>query len=543
MPGKLHDPHCFLYLNSSNKLRGGLCFDRGGYFTVQFLDGIRHHFLADLSLRCFLGICGCVTAISGNGQLVAGVKFCLGGLGRECLFACPESNQTAVKNFSGGILLTDKKEGSEKKEIKEARLPNKVILPLQQNLGCSNDPLVKVGDEVVAGQKIADSPKFVSAPIHASISGKIMKIERLPNPCGFDVDSVVIESPTSEVRSPKFECKDIGRWTLDNLTPEEIRKIVREAGIVGLGGAAFPAHVKLTPPADKKIDTIIINGCECEPYITADHRIMLERAEDILFGARAIAKSVGAGSIIIAIESNKPDAVDKLKSEIRNPKYETNPKFEIQSLKTKYPQGGEKMLIKALLGREVPSGGLPLDIGVVVQNVGTAVAIAEAVKFGKPLIERVVTVTGLGVKDPQNLLVRIGTTFGEIIEQCGGITEDAAKVLMGGPMMGLAVSSLDLPVVKATTCILVLSRREAKIFEEMDCIRCGRCIKACPAGLMPNFLADFAKLKNWDKTEEYHVADCIECGCCSYVCPSRIYLVQYFKVAKMELQLRKAVCK
>ena len=409
---------------------------------------------------------------------------------------------------------------------------------MQQNLGCPNDPLVKVGDEVGEGQKIADSSKFISAPIHAPISGKVMKIERLSNVCGFDVDSVLIEAQSTEhlPAGRHGRTQNTERRLLEELSPEEIRKIVREAGIVGLGGAAFPTHVKLTPPPGEKIDTIIINGCECEPYITADHRLMLERAEDVIYGAKAIAKAVGASRIIVGIENNKPDAIEKLKSE-------TNVKFEIQILKTKYPQGGEKQLIKAILNREVPSGGLPLDIGVVVQNVGTAVAIAEAIKFGKPLIQRVVTVTGSGVKDPQNLMVKIGTTFGEVIEQCGGLTDDAVKVIMGGPMTGIAASSLDMPVVKATNCILVLNKKDAKVFEEMACIRCGRCIKACPVGLLPNFLADYAKLKDWYKTEEYHVADCIECGCCAYVCPSRIFLVQYFKVAKRELQIRKAVCK
>lgn len=456
-----------------------------------------------------------------------------------------------MRNFANGIHLPDyHKKATALKPIRELALPQRVVLPLQMNLGCPNEPLVKVGDEVTEGQKIADTSKFVSAPIHASISGKVTKIERLPNPCGFDVASIVIEQ-TEGVGSKAESRQPSAVSSIEALTPDEIRKIVREAGIVGLGGAAFPTHVKITPPADKKIDTIIINGCECEPYITADHRLMLEKPADIIYGAMAIAKAIGASRIVIGIEDNKRDAINTIKSQITNPKSQTNLKSQIQNskqieiveLKTKYPQGGEKQLIKAILNREVPSGGLPLDIGVVVNNVGTAVAVAEAIKFGTPLIKRVVTVTGSGIKEPQNVLVRIGTSFEEVINQCGGRVGDTAKVIMGGPMTGLAVSALDLPVVKATNCILVLSKKDVKVFEESSCIRCGRCIKACPIGLMPNFLADFTKLKNWELVEEYHLADCIECGCCAYVCPSRIYLVHYFKVAKKELQLRKVVCK
>ncbi|MFA5113677.1 MAG: electron transport complex subunit RsxC [Candidatus Margulisiibacteriota bacterium] len=435
-----------------------------------------------------------------------------------------------MPNFRGGVHPPEQKDATEKQPLKTAALPARVVLPLQQNLGCPNDPLVKVGDEVKEGQKIADAQKFIAAPLHAPISGKVTKIEKLDNACGFDTASIVIEGSGAATAYA-------GQWSVEELTPEQIRQSVREAGIVGLGGAAFPTHVKLTPPAGKQIDAVIINGCECEPYLTADHRIMLERGADLLYGARAIAKAVGAGRIIMAIEENKADAIAKVQLATRDTQLETI------KLRTKYPQGGEKMLIKTLLGREVPSGGLPSDVGVVVQNVGTAVAIAEAVKYGKPLIERVVTVTGSAVKQPQNLVVRIGTTFKEVIDQCGGLTEDAAKVIMGGPMTGIAVASLDVPVVKATSGILALNKRDAQHYEEGDCIRCGRCLKVCPTGLMPNFLGEYARLKNWDKMAEYHVADCIECGCCSYVCPSRIYLVQYFKVAKRELQTRKAVCK
>lgn len=435
-----------------------------------------------------------------------------------------------MKTFARGIHPPEHKELTAEKPIEKVPQPKRVILPLNQNLGCACEPLVQVGEEVAASQKIADSSKFISAPIHAPISGKVIST----------VPAIIIECPITNVQLP---IKKLGiNKSLNDLDLSEIRRIVRDAGIVGLGGAAFPTHVKLTPPQGKKIETIIINGCECEPYITTDHRLMLERPEEIIFGAQAIAKAVGAERIIIAIENNKENAIQKLKSEILNPESETNQNIEIQRLETKYPQGGEKMLIKALLGREVPSGGLPLDIGVVVNNVNTAVAIAEAIKLGRPLIERVITVTGSGVREPKNLLARIGTPFQELVDFCGGLMPDAAKVIMGGPMTGITVSSLDAPLLKANNCLLVLNKEEAKIFEEQSCIRCGRCIKACPVGLMPNFLADFTKIKNWEKAEDYHAADCIECGSCAYVCPSRIYLVQYFKVAKKEVQKRKTVC-
>lgn len=441
-----------------------------------------------------------------------------------------------IKTFPRGIHIGHRKELTKSLPIQKAARPKRVILPLQQNLGAPAEAIVKVGDVVAEGQKVADSGKFVSAPIHAPIAGKVTRIEKHLTAAGIPVLSIIIEATEESSAAPPVET---GRsWK--EMDRDAIRKAIREAGIVGLGGATFPAHVKLSPPAEKKIDAVIINGCECEPYLTVDHRLMLERPREILSGAGAIARAVGAERIILGIENNKPDAIESLRAEAAK---EGLSRVEIVPLATKYPQGGEKMLIKAIMGREVPSGGLPMDVGVVVHNVGTAVAIAEALEMGKPLIERVVTVTGSGIREPKNLLVRIGTPFAEVIEQCGGLTEDAAKIIMGGPMTGTAVSSLDVPVVKATSSILVLNRKDAATFVEGACIRCGRCIKACPVGLMPSHIAEAAKHKNWEKVAACHVADCIECGCCAYGCPARIYLLQYCKVAKRELQLRKAVGK
>lgn len=430
-----------------------------------------------------------------------------------------------MKTFKQGIHPKYNKSRTEDRNIIEAPLPKKVIIPLHQHTGATCEPLVKVGDLVKEGQKIADTSKFISAPIHASISGKVTKIEKLPHPCGVNILSVVIEGDGTVVEG-------CGARGLD-VSAEEIRKIVREAGIVGLGGAAFPTHVKLTPPEGKEIETILINGCECEPFITADHRLMLERAEDLIQGAKLIAKATGAKKIVIGIENNKLNAIERLKTELRNKSISN---IAITALETKYPQGGEKMMIKAVLGREVPSRGLPLDVGVVVCNVGTAVAVTEAVRNGIPLIKRVVTVTGSGVKEPQNLLVRIGTTFQEVIDQCGGLTEVAAKVIMGGPMMGVTQYTLEVPIVKATSSVLVLSRHEVAEKKVYPCIKCSKCVDHCPMFLVPTRLSAYAENEKYSEFDEWGGVDCIECGCCAFVCPAAIPLVHWIKLAKLKVR-------
>lgn len=439
-----------------------------------------------------------------------------------------------MKTFSQGIHPEYRKQKTEGSSIIEAAVPKKVIIPLHQHTGATCEPLVKVGDEVTEGQKIGDTSKFISAPVHASISGKVTKIDKFLHPCGVGILSVVVES--QEVQSPKSKV-DIGQRTLDSISAEEIRKSVREAGIVGLGGAAFPTHVKLTPPEGKTIDTILINGCECEPYITADHRVMLERTADLLIGAKLIAKATGAKKIIFGVEDNKKDAIKVLRTEIRTkPEQGMTDGIEVVEVETKYPQGGEKMLIKAILDREVPSGGLPLDVGVVVSNVGTAVAVAEAVKSGISLTKRVVTVTGSGIKEPKNLLVRIGTPIAEIINQCGGLAENAHKIIIGGPMMGVSQFTLEIPVVKATCCILVLTKEDIVEKEIYPCIKCACCIDHCPMYLMPTRLAAYAENAKYGEFEDWGGQDCIECGCCAYVCPANIPIVHWIKLAKLKLK-------
>jgi len=433
-----------------------------------------------------------------------------------------------MKTFKQGIHLSEMKELSEDKKI-EKLFPSRVILPLSQHTGAPCKPLVKKGDLVEEGEKIADSSSFISSPIHASISGKITLIGKMPHPVMGEMEAIVIEG-----NSKKRKNWEENEVDLSSLKKDEIRKIVREAGIVGLGGAAFPTHVKLTPPKDKPINTVILNGCECEPYLTGDYRIMLERADDCIYGLKIIMRATDAKIGYISIENNKPKAISLMRSKLKN---EDN--IKVVPLKTKYPEGGEKMLIKAVLNREVPVGGLPLDVGVVVNNVGTAVAIFEAVKYSKPLIERVVTVTGEAVNKPANFLVPLGTPFSYLLEKCGKLKENAKKVIMGGPMMGISQYTLDVPVIKGTSSILVFTEEEIELEEEKPCIKCARCVDHCPMGLLPTVLARLVKNERWQELRDYNIMDCIECGCCTYVCPSKIPIVHLIKRGKLQLRKEK----
>lgn len=431
-----------------------------------------------------------------------------------------------IANFKGGIHPDYRKELTASLAINSLPIPGRVVIPLQQHIGAPCEVLVQVGDTVKVGQKIGESKGFVSAPVHASISGKVTAIGPYNHPLGRPVEAVTIES--DGIDSWAGDLKLPG--DLDSLSADELRALIREAGIVGLGGATFPAHVKLAPPADKPIDLVIINGAECEPYLTADHRLMLEKPEEIVFGLKVMMKILGASSGVIGIEDNKPDALRVMRQAVEG---EAN--IRVAALHTKYPQGAEKMLIYAIARRKVPSGGLPMDVGVVNHNVGTAVAIAGAVKEGKPLIERVVTVTGEGVARPANLLIRIGTLVSDVLKACGGLKEETRKLIIGGPMMGLAQITDDIPVIKGTSGILALTDPDVDLFESRPCIKCGKCVAACPINLVPTFIAQAYEHGMLERAEKLHAADCIECGCCAYICPSRIPLTQLIRLAKAEI--------
>lgn len=436
--------------------------------------------------------------------------------------------------FKGGIHPQGYKELTNKLETIPARLPEKVYIPVSQHIGAPCSPLVKIGDEVKKGQKIAEGKGFVTSPIHASISGKVVAIEKKQHPGGNFVDCIVIENDGQDEW-----CADLTpHQDPENLTPEEIRKIIFEAGIVGLGGAAFPSHVKYAPVEGKSVDYVVLNGVECEPYITSDHRLMLEKPERIVAGLRYILKSVGCNKGIIGVEDNKPDAIAKLEQLTAQ-----DPTISVQPLIEKYPQGSEKQLIYACTKREVPVGGLPLDAGVIVNNVGTAAAVADAVELGIPLIERYVTLSGTGVVKPANYLVRIGTLFSDLIEQSGGYTGDIEKIISGGLMMGKTVFTADIPVVKGTSGIVVLKKETKQKVREYNCVRCAKCVDACPAFLEPTTIVKLAKRGLWEEAQKNNALSCIECGCCVYVCPAHIPLVQYIRRAKQAIAATKATAK
>ncbi|MDD5748827.1 MAG: electron transport complex subunit RsxC [Actinomycetota bacterium] len=402
--------------------------------------------------------------------------------------------------------------------------PDGVIIPLTQHVGAQCEPIVEVGERVLVGQKIGDSGEFLSAPVHSSISGEVTGFVRHPHPYGHEVLSIQIASDGKFELSPGVEPKG----DPFEMSPEEIRKIIREGGIVGLGGATFPTHVKISPVQGKQIDTLILNGAECEPYLTGDHRLLLEKTREVIQGGLILKRAVNAREVVVAIESNKKDAIE-MAQEVGG-----ELGVEVISLPSRYPMGAEKTLIKTVLGREVPSGGLPMDVGALVDNIGTCYAIHELFYKGMPLVERVLTVQGDGIAGHANLRVRIGTLVHDVVEFCGGMVGKPGKLIIGGPMMGLAQHTTSVPVIKGTTGIIVF-RGETFFSREpahFVCIRCGRCVRRCPMNLMPYAFGAFADMSMWQKLDECHIDDCVECGCCAYVCPTKNPLVQLVKVGK-----------
>ncbi len=433
-----------------------------------------------------------------------------------------------LKTFPKGGVHPKENKFSAGKPIETIELPKQVSIPIAQHIGAPSELVVKRGDLVKVGQIIAKSAGFVSANIHSSVSGKVVKIDKVLDTSGYKKMCVIIDVNGDEW----IETIDKTDTIISNIDilADDIRKKVSDAGVVGLGGATFPTHVKLSVPPGKTCKHIVINAVECEPYLTADHQIMMERAEEIMIGCKLIQKAVGAESVLIGIENNKPDAIKHMT--------EVATKFDgikVYPLKVMYPQGGEKQLIKALINREVPSGGLPIDVGCVVQNVGTAFAVYEAVQKNKPLFERVVTVTGKSVSKPSNILARVGTPINLLIEAAGGLPEDTGKVVNGGPMMGKAVNSINVPVTKGTSGVLIFPEENAIRPQNNNCIRCGRCVSVCPIGLEPYLIKNMSVMKMYEELEPHRVLDCIECGSCVYICPAGVPILDYIRLGKGNL--------
>lgn len=436
-----------------------------------------------------------------------------------------------LRSFKIGGIHPPGNKISKNSPITVAPLPDRVVVPLSQHIGAPATPCVAKGDHVKVGQLIGQSSGFVSANVHSPISGVVTAVDSLPDGAGLRKPAIVIEREGDEW------LKTIDRSDAliqsCHLTPKEIIDKIAAAGLVGMGGATFPAHVKLSIPAGQKAECLIINGVECEPYLTSDYRTMLERGSEVLVGVQILCKALDVNKAYIGIEDNKPEAISHLTTLAAG-----YPHIEIVPLRTKYPQGGEKQLIQAITGKAVPSGGLPIHVGVVVQNIGTALAVYEAVQKNKPLIERVVTVTGKTLRDPSNFMVRIGTPISSLIDLCGGMPQDALKVINGGPMMGRALANIDAPVTKGTSGIVIMRNRESLRTPASSCIKCAKCVGVCPMGLEPYLLNKLTRLKRFDDLEPLRITDCIECGSCAYTCPASIPLLDYIRVGKAETMKR-----
>lgn len=425
--------------------------------------------------------------------------------------------------FRHGVHPPERKELTAGVPIRRLPYPDEVVLPLSQHTGRPARLVTRVGDRVERGDLLAAADGFVSSPVHASAAGTVAGVDLWPHPDGSWQTAVRI---TVARYSPQaIRPRAVPRW--EALEPAQIVQAVQDAGVVGLGGAAFPTHVKLSPPKDVTIDTLVVNGCECEPYLTTDHRTMVEYPERVHLGVRIMLKALGLERAVIGIELNKPDAIEALER--------TRPSdldVSVVGLRVRYPQGAEKMLIKSLLDREVPSGRLPMHVGVIVQNVASVATIAEVFESGLPLVERIVTVTGRGVRNPANLIVPVGTKLRDLLSACGGLTEDAREIVFGGPMMGSPVADLDTPLTKGITGVVVLVEDEVRPQESLPCIRCGRCLDACPVFLNPQLLGALARAGRYEEMVGAHLNDCMLCGSCSYVCPSNIPLAQLFRSAR-----------
>ena len=443
--------------------------------------------------------------------------------------------ETKKGTFARGIHPPDSKHFTAERPIEVLPTPQEVRIALLQHLGAPCEPTVKARTEVSLGDVVGESSKFVCAPVHASVSGTTGRLTVATLPNGRHVSVVPIKAAEEQPLSGRALLEDMvgGEWPtegLDRYEPQEIAEAVRRAGLVGLGGAAFPTHVKLRRNDEKPIHTLLINGCECEPYLTSDYRLMVEAPAPVITGALLAQHAAGAEEVVVCVEDNKPKAIEALRRASQGTTVRVKP------LETKYPQGGEKQLTVAVLGKEVPTGGLPLDIGAVVLNVGTAAAVARAVIRGKPLTHRIVTVAGAGIKQPKNVLVPVGTSYRDVIDYCGGLTGDAARVVAGGPMMGFTLGTLEVPVTKGTSGLTALTEAEVRQAEETTCVRCGRCVDVCPLGLVPTKIALASRAGNMDLAERYHITACMECGCCAYVCPASLPLVQLIRLGKVMLQ-------
>ena len=439
-----------------------------------------------------------------------------------------------LKTFTPGGVHPEENKISSHKRIEVLLLPTNVIIPVSQHIGAPAKVLVAKGDKVRVGQVIAESGGFVSANIHSSVSGTVLKVDYFPDTSGYRRMAVQIQVEGDEwiegIDTSTELKKDFA------FSSEEIIEKIIASGLVGLGGATFPSHVKLKIPHGKKAEYLIVNAVECEPWLTSDHSLMLEKGEEIIVGTRIMMKALNVDKAIIGIENNKPDAIEQMSSIAANVKG-----ISVVALMVKYPQGGEKQLVKALLNREVPSGGLPIDIGVVAFNVGSIYAAYQAVQKNRPLIDRVVTVTGKSLKKPSNFLVRIGTPVHALIEATGGLPEDTGKVVNGGPMMGKALSNMDVPIVKGSSGILVIPEQESHRPEVISCVRCSKCVSACPMGLEPYLLMSLSEREYFERMEREKVMDCMECGSCSYTCPSGRPLLDYIRLGKSNVsQLMRA---